>query len=113
MKVLMIPDEGEPYISKIPNTLQSFQDRVMGFIETVRLKGKRIMIVNEEGKIRDFKLNKNATRLYRQATHDIADRIVGQAFVTYEDDSGEDFTDLPDEDISELLRDLGLEKANV
>jgi len=59
--------------------LEELQEIVGGYIETIYLKNGMVMVVNEEGKINNLPLNKNAT-VYVHA-HDFADVIVGNALV--------------------------------
>lgn len=48
---------GEPArIIDVENTLEALQEKVEGYIETLRF-GKLLMLVNEEGKIRGMKTN--------------------------------------------------------
>lgn len=51
---------------------------VEGFIEIVRLKGGKILVINEEGKLEGLKFNDKATELYQKA-HGPVDVIVGNA----------------------------------
>lgn len=58
--------------------LAELNEFVEGFIEIVRLRGGKILVINEEGKLEGLKLNAKATELYQQA-HGPVDVIVGNA----------------------------------
>lgn len=46
-------------------SLQELQRYVGGYIEIQALSDGRMMVLNEEGKLRGFELNRKATALYR------------------------------------------------
>lgn len=58
--------------------LAELSEFVEGYIEIVRLKGGKILVINEEGKLEGLKRNAKATELYRRAYGDV-DVIVGNA----------------------------------
>lgn len=85
----------------VPNELSLFQQLVDGYIETITLRDGLIMIVNEEGKIRDLEPN------FYFATID--DDIRGTALFVGAD--GEEFAEIRPQDL-EFLRELfGREEA--
>ena len=53
MKVAIVKYGEMPYLTEIPNTLESLKDIVKGYIEMVRLpfNHELILICNEEGKL--------------------------------------------------------------
>ena len=53
---------------------------VGGYFEVVRLTGKTLMLVDEEGKLKNKPLNLYATRLY-QALTGVKDYIVGDVLI--------------------------------
>ena len=63
-------------------SLRELQDAVGGYIETVPTNDGRIMVVNEEGKLKDLEMNHVATELL---THN-ADVIVGNAVILGQDE---------------------------
>lgn len=76
----------------INNTLEDLQAQVGGYIETVPLSHiypNLVMVVNEEGKIRQLPLNSKATRLLMDPT----DYIAGNALLLMT--SGDEFVGLP------------------
>ena len=74
--VIKKPGE-EPYVEPLfDNTLESFQEAVGGYIETVTFASDACLICNEEGKITGMPLNR-AIRMDGQ----IVDVIAGPCFV--------------------------------
>lgn len=59
--------------------LVELQKVVGGYIETIYLKNKEVMVVNEEGKLNDLPLNKKATDYLLAQNY--TDAIVGNALV--------------------------------
>lgn len=59
--------------------LKELQKIVGGYIETIYLKNKEVMVVNEEGKLNDLSLNEKATVYLLDQNY--ADVIVGNALV--------------------------------
>ena len=79
----IIKNPGQPaFIRQIDNELSALQDLVGGYIQTINLPGKIIMIVNEESKLMNMKPN------FRFGN----DLIVGTAVFVSAD--GEDFAGL-------------------
>jgi hypothetical protein len=73
----------------IENTLDAFQSAVDGYIESVTLvPGKAVMIVNEEGLLRNLPPNPAASMISNT-------KIVGTAIIVGVD--GEEFTDVPED----------------
>jgi hypothetical protein len=78
----LIKSNGEE-INVIPNNKKDFQldelqKYVGGFIEVVRTKGNKIMVINEEGKINDLPINQKASQLYQYNEFDF---IVGDVLI--------------------------------
>lgn len=70
-----------PYEHKLtgkPGDLEHAQKAVGGLIQIVYTKDKRIMIINEEGKLDGLPINPKATALYQYGEHD---PIVGDVLV--------------------------------
>ena len=84
----------DPQTVEIENTLSVLQQIVGGYIETVRISDKGILIMNEEGKLLGLEPN-----FYLGA---IGDTIGGPVLVVGED--GEDFVSLPDDEAAEISR---------
>lgn len=61
-------------------SLSELQGFVDGYIEIVELKDGKIMVVNEEGKLKDLPFNHTATKIYAE-TYSNMDVIVGNALV--------------------------------
>lgn len=61
----------------LSNDLVDLQKIVGGFIETIHLPDKRIMIVDEDGKMKGKPLNKKATEMYAPQW----DTVVGDVIV--------------------------------
>lgn len=62
-------------------SLEELQDFVEGYIEVVRLKDDKIMVVNEEGKLNGLPFNVGATLAYNEGTGRYDDIILGNALV--------------------------------
>ena len=78
----LIKSNGEE-INVIPNNKTDFQlvelqKFVGGFIEIVRTKDNKIMVMNEEGKINDLPINYKATELYQ---YNEFDSIAGDVLI--------------------------------
>ena len=79
----------------IEDKLEELQRAVDGYIETLTLiPDKCVMIVNEEGKLRELEINLAASAVANQT-------IVGPALVVGVD--GEEFCDIP-EDIARYIK---------
>lgn len=63
--------------------LEEMQKIVGGYIETLRIGGDRIMVVNEEGKLKDLEVNEEATHIAR--CNGYADIIVGDVLICDDD----------------------------
>lgn len=59
--------------------LDELQEIVGGYIETLYLKNKEVMVVNEEGKLNNLSLNEKATVYLLDQNY--ADVILGNALV--------------------------------
>lgn len=85
------PDK-KPELREIVNTLDTFQALVGGYIETVRLTKNAIAVCNDEGKINGMKANIWIPQ---------GDIIFGPVVIV--GTSGEDFSDVPEEEVMDLL----------
>jgi hypothetical protein len=63
-------------------SLEELQSFVGGYIEMVYLKDKKIMIVNEEGKLNGLPANVKATEIFDENFPDSFDVIVGDVLIT-------------------------------
>ena len=81
-KIIYTDKEDEYYTPKNGNTfeLDELQGIVGGWIEIVRLKDGRIIVIDEEGKSKDKAVNIPATNIMRR-DHFTTDYIVGTAIV--------------------------------
>lgn len=84
--IIKRPDEEYGHMTWISNTLENLQRTVGGFIEVVPITNEAVMIVNEEGKI------KNLERNFRFGTT-FPDTIRGEVIICGVD--GEEFADIP------------------
>ena len=83
MEAKLIKADGTE-INKVPAngkhfTLEELQSFVEGWIEVVWFKTK-LMIINEEGKLKQLPLNEKATLIYQKKKGITTDVIVGDAF---------------------------------
>lgn len=79
---------------EVENTLEALQKLVQGYIEPVTIKDDLVLIVNEEGRLRDMQPNFWITIL--------EDVVVGPAVFVGQD--GSEFTDISDQDADWLIR---------
>ena len=81
-KIIYTDKEAEDYTPKNGKTfeLEELQGIVGGWIEIVRLKDGRIIVIDEEGKSKDKAVNIPATNIMRR-DHYTTDYIVGTAIV--------------------------------
>ena len=92
--IIKRPDERYGHVTHISNTLENFQRTVGGPIETLVIAQDTLLIVNEEGKLREgfipnFKIWSDIPAL----GFPVYDVIYGTAVVVGAD--GEEFTDVP------------------
>lgn len=69
------PDNGNDF------SLEQAQSIVGGYVEVIPLKNGKIMILNEEGKLKDLTLNRQATDLAHESYLPADDYIVGHVIV--------------------------------
>lgn len=87
MRVMVVEPGKKPYKKYINNTLEDINKIVGGYIETYDMDNGTIVVLNEEGKLKNLEPN-------RRIPHDI---LVG-TFIVVGDD-GEDFCSLSDKQI--------------
>lgn len=96
MKVLICEPGKKPYEKEIPNTLESLQKEVDGYIEVAYVYDDNVAIIcNEEGKVRDMPVNRP---LYDQ-NRKIVDILHGTILFTQTNADG-DFESLTEESIA-------------
>lgn len=95
LRILYAPHDSKPEVKSISNRLLILQVLVGGYIETVRLPELEdhqiVMVVNEEGIIKQLPLNKNLLPFF----------YVGDVFFVAED--GEEFVSLSDDQLSQIF----------
>ena len=99
MRVLVKNPGKDPQTMVITNNLHLLQQLVDGPIEVHTLTDGLVMIVNEEGKLKNLEPNFYVDRL--------KDTILGTAIFCGED--GEDFTDIDEHDLTVLQTFFSLE----
>ena len=75
------PKRGEDGRERETFPLEQMQDIVGGYIEVVGLTDEVLMVVNEEGKLNNLPLNKEATKLFWRCFPESPDYIVGNVLV--------------------------------
>lgn len=60
--------------------LEELQEIVKGYIEIIDLDHGKIMVINDEGKLLELPVNKEATKMYR-SFYNTYDFIVGDVLV--------------------------------
>lgn len=98
LRVMVVEPDKEPYEKVLRGDLESMQEVVGGHIETTRdnLLPGMVLVVNEEGKIKDLPINRG--------TH--CDIICGTFFVCRL--GSDDFKSLYDKDIERIKRIYGI-----
>jgi len=83
MKAQLVSTNGDVKSVKPKNnktfSLKELQSYVDGYIQIVKTRDDRLMIMNEEGKINNLPYNEIATSLYIYGSHDV---VVGNVLVT-------------------------------
>ena len=102
MQILYKEPGKAPRTMLIPQKLDVMQQLVDGYIETIRVSDKTVLIVNEEGKLKGMDPN------FILAVNDRIDMILGPAIFCGED--GEDFVSLPDDELDRIMD--GLKKGD-
>lgn len=90
IKVIYIEPGRDPEFRTINNTLEALQILVKGYIEAVTVASDMVIICNEEGRLRNMPFNRT---------------LCGISFfgpVVLVGTKGEDFTDVPFEDLFEV-----------
>lgn len=100
MIAIKIEPDGHPHLvgiegSSIADELHQMQDAVGGYIETIRMKDGGIMIVDEEGVLKQYQHNDMASYI-------IGFHIFGTALIV--GDGGEVFDDVPQQYIDAYMR---------
>ena len=98
VKVIITKPNGDCYVDEIPNRLNSFQDIIGGYIETLPtyINGEFVVLVfNEEGLLKDVEMNPFFE----------SRGIVGPCIITKVRNG--DFADLTNDQISNILKKLG------
>lgn len=62
-------------------SLEELQSFVDGYIEIAYLDSERVIVINEEGKIKNLPYNENATAEYNRVMRCRADYIAGDALI--------------------------------
>ena len=94
MRVLMKEPGKDPHVMVIPNDLRTIQQLIDGYIEPHRLTDGLVMIIDEEGKLKNKQPN-----FFVAALDDI---IVGNAIFCGENEVGDDFDSIQDGDLTIL-----------
>ena len=90
-----------PYISMGPNTLESFQKRVGGYIETYDLSETATIICNEEGNVNNLPVNRV-----------IGNEIINGDFLIVGINDGENFISLSAADIARYGHDFNAQPVD-
>ena len=105
--IIIIRPHGPIEFRTIPQDvvpLETLQTAVGGYIEVVRIKDEKIMIVNEEGKLNGSSYNELASLFYADAHPHDPDVIFGTAVIAAE--NGEEIEGLPEDLVDEIVSDL-------
>lgn len=93
IKVIICEPNEPPRIEQVPNTLETWQDLVGGFIDIIHPHADdTCIILNDEGKIYNLPMNRTIT----DETGAAVDVICGTFIIL--GDNGEDFRSLTDEE---------------
>ena len=86
IKVIKITTSDDITIINIDNEITALQNEVGGYIEPIYLPNDYIMIIDEEGKIKEKDVNYLATDILKYA-FDTPDFIVGDCFICKRDNN--------------------------
>ena len=95
MQILFKEPGKAPHTMVISPDLGLMQQLVDGYIETIRISDKTVLIVNEEGKLKKMDPN------FILAVEDKVELIVRPAIFCGE--NGEDFASLPDDELDQIM----------
>lgn len=94
MRVIVKEPAQSPVMVTIDGSLEALQKLVGGYIEHVRFSDKVGILVDEEGKLKDL-----APNFFLPS---VRDELAGT--VVFVGEAGEEFTDVPDEEASLIMR---------
>lgn len=88
IKIVMVPVDRAPYVTNVSDTLENLQKLVGGYIKTVRFCTDLLLIVNEEGVIRDLPVNETLHKAFGHPFRGDAFFVscAGEEFVGIKDD---------------------------
>ena len=101
IKALVFKPDQAPYLAMVPNTLESFQKRVGGYIETYDLSETATIICNEEGKVNNLPVNRV-----------IGNEIINGDFLIVGINDGENFISLSAADIARYGHDFNAQPVD-
>lgn len=101
IKVMAFEPNRPSSVISLPNELEDLQDYVGGYLEQLSMGHDLVMIMNEEGKIRNQKANRQLYLVDSAGRH-FLDTICGKFFICRV--SGEDFESIKDTDIARIKR---------
>lgn len=103
MRVIKLLQQGGSENIDIPNTLEALQKEVGGYIETLTLAPGVVMIVDEEGRLKDKPCNGKASDICGMS-------IVGDALIVGH--KGDEFCDIPQPIVTMLANLFGIRGGN-
>lgn len=110
VKGIFITTNSDVEITTIENQIEDFNKLIGGYIECIYLPNEYVMIIDEEGKIKNKDINPLATDILRYA-YETADFIVGNVFIVKQ--SGCDVRGLTYGEIKEFFDSYGLFKIKI
>lgn len=84
MRVIKINPEKPPIPDDIDNTLEALQEAVGGYIETVHINDRLVLVCNEEGKLKNLPKNRELVWKLGEGEHRIIsarDTLRGPAII--------------------------------
>lgn len=95
MRVVIVEPNKQPYPKDIDNTLEAMQGIVDGYIETLSAGSGFVLVLNEEGKLRDMPVNRTL----------LGDYIAGTFFVSkYSKEQPDELESLSDADVDMVVK---------
>lgn len=88
-------------VTKIPHTLESIQEQIGGWMETVRIADDLLLVINEEGLLMDLPVN-FVTCVIDRGTVQVVHEIHGDVF--FVGVLGEDFHSLDKEQVQRVKK---------
>lgn len=97
LKILIVKPGKQPEVATIDGSLHSMQTIVGGYIQEIMIERDIALICNEEGRLRGLQPNRLVD----------GNMIVGTFFLANDNNFGENYSSLTDEQINRMMKRFG------